>query len=370
MISAPETTTLTPVTTHAAAVHAALAEKEETAPLALATRRPEKVANLATVRALAAMVGKVMPGSTGRWSRNNIAAAMGVNAAYISAYLGQIDAHGEPNPTPPVLTMALPSFEASVEQFIAQIADRKVASGTLFETAIFRQFRRFAAQCISARQWGVFYGPGGDGKTQAARLFALRNPLVIHLTAAQWVSGAGSLTNALHAAMNRAGQWRGNTPKMPWCIERLTGSERVLIIDNAHQLTHGALTLLGNVQDATGIPLILTGNGRILDRVTPDEQLFRRIAQKEETSWGSTEKERLKHWNEAAERLLLRDAPDYVADLLPLAVQVLRHRGCMGSLQAHVVLMNAALAQTQSTDAAEAFRQAHSKLIHDGYSLT
>lgn len=359
----------TPPTTHAAAVHAALEMKETAAPLAVATRPPAKVANLHTVRRLLALVGKVMPGSTAHWSRKNIARAMGVAPAYVNAYLAQIDEHGAPAENPPPLTMALEQFEGTVENFLAQIAERKVGSTDRFETAIYHQFRRFAAVITAARQWGVFYGPGGDGKTEASRLLAARNPLVLHVTVTRWACGAEALQNAIYRELNKAGNHRGKESKMEWVVERLTNSEHSIVVDNCHQATHGALTMLGNLRDVTNVPLIMVGNERVLERLQKDEQLFRRVAQKEQSTWGETQKERLRNWSDAAERLLMRDAPDYVADLMPLAVEVLRNRGCMGSLQTHVALMNAALAKTGSTDAAAAFHQAHAKLIHDGYAL-
>jgi len=359
-------------TTHAAASHAAMESLDARSEgMELAAPEPKgraKVANIELVRRLKALLNRAMPGGSGRWSHSHLARALGCNQAYISTYLAQVDAAGKAAANPPALAMALGAFEDGVESFLGQIADRRAVKDDLFATAISRQFDGFARQVIAARQWGYYHGPGGDGKTCALNQFARRNPLVIMVTAWKWACGAGALGTAIFGQVNRAGQWRHNEPAIPWLVARLKDSERVLMVDNAHQLTLGALTWLGNLHDATGIPIICAGNPSGLERARRDEQLSTRIKQAEAASFGD-ERGRRAHWKEAAERLLLRDAPDHAAVLMPLALRVMAHKGTMRALQARVALMNSYLERTASTDAAGAFKAAHAALISEGYSL-
>lgn len=364
--------TLAEPTTHAAAVHAALAAKEDST-LALATAEPAaggKRANLTLCRRLRALIGKRRPGSADTWSINKIAAALGANSAYVSTYVNQVDAAGHPAANPPALLMALQSWEDGLEHFLTGLEERRTISDDLFATAISRQFERFVRQVIAAKQWGVFHGPGGDGKTCAMRAYHRRNPLSIMITAYQWCAGANSLAGAIFAAVNRSGGWRNTEAKIPWMVAKLSGTDRPLLIDNFHQLTRGALTFLGNLQDATGMPIICTGNPSGLVKAREDEQLATRIKQAEAASFG-TGRAHTTAMNEAAQALLLRDAPDYIADLMPLAVQVLAQRGTMRALHSRVSLMNAMLLRMEESDRdpAAAFRSAHAALINDGETL-
>ena len=117
---------------------------------------------------------------------------------------------------------------------------------------------------------------------------------------------------------------------------------------------------------------MFAGNPSGLERARQDEQIARRIKQAEAASFGEGKK-RQREYNESAERLLLRDAPDHVADLMPLAVKVVSERGSLGALQARVALMNGYMSRAEqkgeAIDAPAAFRAAHAALISDGYSL-
>lgn len=365
MITIAESTSPAKPGTFAGHVHDALEAKDTAAPLAL-----RKVANLVLVRRLRALIGRRQPGSSALWSINKLATALGANSAYVSSYVNQVDAAGKPAANPPALTMALQAWEDGVEQFLIGLEERRTMSDDLFPTAISRQFQRFARQVIAAKQWGVFFGPGGDGKTCAMRAYHKANPLAIMVTVYQWCSGANPLAAAIFAAVNRSGAWRNTQPRTTWLVEKLTGADRPLLIDNFHQLSMGALTFLGNLHDATGIPIICAGNPSGLAKARQDEQLYTRIKQAEAATFGAG-RTKTSALNEAAQALLLRDAPDYIADLIPLAVQVLGQRGTMRALQARVALMNEMLGRMEESqrDPAAAFRAAHAALINDGETL-
>lgn len=361
-----ETTTATP-RTHAAASAAAMESAEDTRLELMPPGGAVKVANPLLVRRVRELLGKQIPGATGKWSRGTLARATGSNFSYVSTWLAQYDDQDQPAKNAPPLTMDLVTFEGTIEAFLTQVSERRVQKVDLFETAVSRQFARFAKTVVASRMWGVFHGPGGDGKTSAMLAYCARNPLAIMVTCSKWAASYGAVREHLFRSLNKDGRYRGDRSEIEWLISKLKGSEHVLLFDNFHRMAMGAFNFLADLRDATNVPIIMAGNPAGLAKAKRDEQLATRIMDSEAVSFGREGRERTEALREAAQRLLLRDAPDYADVLLAEALPVVRERGSMRALQGHVQRMNAYMGKTGDTDAVAAFRAARSDLQRAGY---
>lgn len=132
----------------------------------------------------------------------------------------------------------------------------------------------------------VIYGGAGVGKTLAARRYAATRPNV-------WIAAMTPAVQALGPCLERLALACGLRPTngRPARLEvelrdRLTGSQGLLIVDEAQHLSPRALEGVRSLHDATSVGLALLGNETIYSRLTGGRraaefaQLFSRIGKR------------------------------------------------------------------------------------------
>lgn len=129
-------------------------------------------------------------------------------------------------------------------------------------------------------------GPSGVGKTVAANALAAYDPNSIFVRVRQ---RRGTDLGLVSAIIDSAG-WHGKTGRdsiIDFLFERLTGTGRLLIIDEAHRLAPSGYELLRDLADVCGIPILMIGTSKMQRRVdgprmgvtnAMDDQFARRVA--------------------------------------------------------------------------------------------
>lgn len=140
------------------------------------------------------------------------------------------------------------------------------------EFVLIRPAQRFvtAAKNVHAtRDMGLVFGPAGVGKTLTARAVAAEIAGTILVTVNVDSRNAPGLLRAIwNAATKRHG---GHFDSFTELVNRLRGSGRLLIVDQAHDLNSRALHLLMNLHDEAELPILLVGTVRVRERVSSDE---------------------------------------------------------------------------------------------------
>lgn len=173
----------------------------------------------------------------------------------------------------------------------------------------------------------------------------------------------------MQAALFAALETRGKTPglrRADWLVERLRGSNRLLVLDNAHRLTCGALQWLFDFYDACEVPdtgahiaVALVGNPEVLEKILANDQQFSRI--------GLMRPIKPVDMATLAKQMLHRLCPDHAAELQDLAAKVAGERGHLRALKKHLLLMPEFMAAAKG-EARRAFLMAHTQLVAD-YTL-
>lgn len=110
----------------------------------------------------------------------------------------------------------------------------------------------------------VIYGDAGVGKTTAAKAYAERERLATYIVARPDCSGyTGVMWLVAKAFGIRERITRNITDAF---IERMQGSGRVLIVDEAQFLNNSALNQLRSLSDLCGIGIVLIGNESLYDK--------------------------------------------------------------------------------------------------------
>src|SRR5699024_622529 len=131
----------------------------------------------------------------------------------------------------------------------------------------------------------VIYGGAGVGKTLAARRYKRQAPNV-------WIATMTPATSVLGSALERIALTVGLRPSGRAAriegdiIDKLTGTQGLLIIDEGQHLCPRALEAVRSLQDATGIGVAILGNEIVYAQLTGGTrsmgfaQLFSRIGKR------------------------------------------------------------------------------------------
>lgn len=249
------------------------------------------------------------------------------------------------------------TFESKVEDFFKSEPTRRAAREELFENEFSRSVKNFLDTVRRTGDMGLAYAAAGKGKTSGVRLYLAENPTAIGIELSKWNAGADGITRLMFNSID-ARSWRGNVARGDFLVDRLAGSRRLVIVDNAHRMTSGAREWIFDFHDATKCPVALIGNPEILDPIRMNDQQFSRIGLRREIKAGRAK--------EDAERLIAIHWPESAGQLGELATAVIKNHGHLRALKKQLLLSRDIAPAFDSP--AEAFEAAHTQLIRE-YAL-
>jgi hypothetical protein len=159
-------------------------------------------------------------------------------------------------------------FEQAVGAFLARqrgIVDTPGNDDAFVLTTVARKVFEVARICHIDREIGVCYGPAGLGKTIAVKEYARAHTDAI-LIEADLGHTAKALFAELHKTLGMEGFGTVNQMFQD-ILEKLRGSGRLIIVDEAEHLPYKALELLRRVYDKAGIGIMLVGMPRLVSNL-------------------------------------------------------------------------------------------------------
>ena len=265
------------------------------------------------------------------------------------------------------------SIETALREFLR---DRHVAreSGVeTIDTEVSRLLCRKLEEVRLARELAIIVGPAGVGKSRGESLYLTTHVLAIAFRVRPWHSGMSGLADDLSRA---AGIDRIKRGQKRWelIVEKTTGSDRLLIVDDAHELGPRALQCCVDYHEQTGNPVALVGLPVLKKKLLSDDRRARRVGDVcaiVHTLKGPQDQPVLdaKH-RPLVEHLVNQLAPDVNGDretLTQLCLQVAARAGAFGSVEKQ---LKTAAKIHRKTDAPwpAAFRAAHKRLLRS-YTL-
>jgi DNA transposition AAA+ family ATPase len=173
----------------------------------------------------------------------------------------------------------MPEVEKSIRNWFRHQDRREGARLNLFENKISEHVAARLRQIRRTGDIGVIYGAAGLGKTCGIELFQENEPNTLVFTTTRWSRSAVQLQNSLFEQINANGDWSCamGVRKSEWMVTEMRGSERLIIIDQAHKLHYSGVDWLADFNEATGCPVALVGNIEVLNIVRMSDQLTSRI---------------------------------------------------------------------------------------------
>ena len=187
------------------------------------------------------------------WPQTRLAKSAGISTSALSQFMS----HQYPGDTDRV--------KVKVEAILNREEEKSaltVDSKSFIDTTISRRVFDIARACHLFQEIGVCYSQAGLGKTESAREYASRNNDAILIEA-----DPGYTAKVLFQELRDivGGTSRLNLHSMfVDCCEKLKGSGRLLMIDEAEQLPYRALEMLRRLHDKTQIGILLLGMPKLL----------------------------------------------------------------------------------------------------------
>ncbi len=213
-------------------------------------------------------------------------------------------------------------WECAARDMLRMSVKMEEQTATLFENNVSAQVARICEHIRKTSDFGGAYGDAGIGKTSGINLYAKKHPSTIFETVDQTTGTATGIIQLLFAASDKQ-NYDNRTNRGQWLMQRYKGSERLIILDNAHKILTSGWSWLFDFYDATNAPIAYFGNRELLTVLDGNEQWFSRAYFCEEIEKPEP--------REAARRLIAQFAPE-AKELQAQAEDVALERGALRSL--------------------------------------
>lgn len=200
-------------------------------------------------------------------SKNSLAKAIGINSGTLIMYL-----KGDYNGNVEKINEKIKSYLEREAQRGDNWTDQIVVTNTM------RSILKVIGMIHMMRKMGIVYGPAGLGKTESAKAYVNKNPGSYHLTALPDSKSVAGVITLIHFALFKEEQRYSPRTARRMVVDRLKGSDAMVIIDDAHKLTNEALEEVRAIHDASGCAFTLIGTEEILNRLI-DPRAGRILAQ-------------------------------------------------------------------------------------------
>lgn len=287
--------------------------------------------------------------NAGEYSNNKMARKLGVNSSYVSQYCGGKEFNGD-----------LAMFERRLEDFFRNEARRRASGVETIATDETRAIGNALEILRKMNEIGCIVIPSGGGKTRGEELYLRENPLAIHFQVRSWNCDKKSLEGALFKAVGAAG-WDKQTKYAEFLVAKLTGSDRLLIVGDAHKLTKQALQWLVDFWEATLIPIALVGTQQLHGLLMSDPQRFSRIQ-----LWNEIKPEKPRALVEHLAKSLLPELNGELEQVVDLGEQIHSHEGLYRAVYKQFKLAGEIREGAKKPiTAVQAVRSAHKMLLRD-----
>lgn len=283
------------------------------------------------------------------YSNAQLGAKLGYSSGVLSQYLSDEGCKYEGN---------IAGLEKKIEDFL-QALERRRASGIDTNQSKVADDMLAAFEYVrKTNDFGAIIADSGEGKTRGIELICKRHSLAILIEVTEWACDKHSIMAALWAGCAVDG-WDRQCERFPFLVQKMRGSDRPLIIDDAHKLSQPALSLLATFQEKTNCPVALVGIPELVKKLEADPQRFSRTGIRWTIKGDTKDAKLLAHMV----RSIAKDVNGDLDDLLELCAQVSSHHGHFRAVHKQLKLASELRHADDNLTWPDAFRLAHTHLL-------
>lgn len=202
----------------------------------------------------------------GEWSNGKIATAIGYSASVISQYLA--DAGNK-------YTGDLDELQRRIREFQRDLRITQDTGVETVECEVSEQICTAIEDARTSKKRVAVIGLPGIGKSRGVSLYCSTHALAIPMLANSWLYDKWHAARILLAAADVT-QGKHGLSEIAILADKMRGSSRPIIVDDAHKLTRDALQLFYDFTDYTGMPLALLGTPELETKLKDNGQRLRR----------------------------------------------------------------------------------------------
>jgi DNA transposition AAA+ family ATPase len=281
---------------------------------------------------------------------------LGKSEAMVSRYLGD-------NPAGDI-----EAFESAILDMLAAETRKQQWDDVYFGTRAIDECFLMFDLIRSARDVGIVSSAPGCGKSVACARYAALNATALMVSVPKWAANPYGMQRLLWFALDTRKYDPSAENKAEYLVRRLSGSERLLIIDNAQRIPVSGLQWLLDFADATRCPVALVGNpAQILDRLRSDPALSSRIGIRKDISSDGKDKEASAWLSDASDSMVKAMWPDAASEIKTLAREAARQPGHLRRLNKQLrIAIRLAESPAWGKSRAAAFAYSRTLLVDDG----
>lgn len=256
-------------------------------------------------------------------------------------------------------------LEAKIVNALDNYASLATVEHGWWESAMTRDVADSIGMIVRMRDIGLIDGPAGLGKSVGIGLYVKSNPLTMAISLTQGTGSARGLQDHIFAILGARGDYDGGS-RQTFIFERLAGTGRPLVIDNAQRIRPSGIRYLMDLWDRTRIPIAAVGNPEFLDLVKACDQHYSR----------SGYHVSIEPDTDSCKDIAIRMSREIIGkeateEIRPLLFKVATHGGYLRAVLKHLQIVRQWLATSVYSGKPElAFRDAHGALICSStYSL-
>lgn len=286
------------------------------------------------------------------WSNTTLGNKLGYSSAVISQYLSEDGNKWK----------SVAALEAKIVDFLTAL-ERRRASGIETNPSKAAAEITLAYDYIrKMQQLGIVIAESGEGKSRATELILKDNPLTIFINVTEWNNNKNGIMAAIWAACPHDG-WDHSGPQFPWLVNKMRGTERPFLFDNAHKLGKEALAVVATFQDETKCPVILLGLALLVEKLVGD--LTSQTTSRVGVHWPvkvnpKADKKLLAHMIKS----LAKDINGELDQVVELCQQVADHHGHFRAVEQRLKGAAELRRADDHLSWPDAFRQAHTRSLH------
>lgn len=212
------------------------------------------------------------------------------------------------------------AFEAAVTDMLAAEDRDERWSEVYFKTEAVEECFLIFDLIRASRDVGIISSEPGAGKSIASVRYKESNKTAILCQVPKWAAGHWGLQKLIWEQLDTRRYDPSVESKADHLVRRLSGSDRLLILDNAQRIQKAGLEWLLDFADLTHCPVALVGNpAQILERLRSDAALSSRIGIRKEISTSHKDKGAVKWLGDAADSMVKAMWPAAFAEIRTLA---------------------------------------------------
>lgn len=181
----------------------------------------------------------------------------------------------------------IPGLEKDIASLLRREEDLEFVTGpeAFCKTSASTLIWEVLQYCDTKQKMGAALAPSGTGKTETCKEYKRQNRATVFITADVTTKSPSNILRRLIEHVGGIGSRHSISEYLTGLIDKLRGTKRLVIVDDAHFLSWEAFELVRKLHDCAGVGVVYVGQERLYEQMKGTDgksylfdQIYSRIA--------------------------------------------------------------------------------------------